>query len=113
MADKSVTSRDLHAEAMDIADRADFKKRKGEIALSLKLFKEAFEKEKEAAMELEENVNCEPTRSVLFRSAGWLAYNAEMFKEALDMAIRGKRFCIHSDIKSELEDLYEAAKAKK
>lgn len=53
------------------------------------LFQEAYELEREAAMMLLHSYDAEPSRSVLFRSAANLAYNANLFNEAKIMAIHG------------------------
>jgi len=98
----------LHNQAMNIYEQGLAIKRK-DVPSAIALFKQAFEIEQRAANILKENVNVEPTRSVLYRSAGWMAFNAGMFKEAHEMAVEGKRFCVHSEIKEELEDLFEAA----
>lgn len=107
---KSKESKILHDKAIDIVDEAELFRRKGNLKRYIELTKEAFQLEKQAALQLEEEVNCEPTRSVLFRSAGWLAFNAGLFSEALDMAVRGKRFCVHTETQEELEELYILAK---
>jgi hypothetical protein len=54
----------------------------------------------------------EPTRSVLYRSAGWLAFNAGRFLWAREMAELGLKTVIHQDIKHELEELLKQATEK-
>lgn len=109
--DSVVTPRLFHRQAMNLYEQGlAIKNNNHESAISL--FKKAFELEKRAADVLKENVNVEPTRSVLYRSAGWMAFHAGMFKEAHEMAVEGKRFCIHNELKEELEDLFEAAYTK-
>jgi two-component SAPR family response regulator len=71
----------LHIEAMRLAQEAD------------DLLRDAFEKEKEAALLLEEHTDFEPTRSVLFRSAASLAVQCGKVNEAEELvrkALKGK-----------------------
>lgn len=103
--------RDLHHQAMSVYEKG-LAAKKNDNDTAIGLFKQAFEFEKQAAEILKENVNKEPTRSALYKSAGWMAFNAGMYKEAHEMAVEGKRFCIHNELKEELEDLFEVAYAK-
>ncbi len=67
------------------------------------LNKKAFILERECAEAIP--IGKEPTRSVLYRSAGWLAMGAEQYEDALMMAEEGLKGSIHSDLKEELLEL--------
>lgn len=76
-----MTVAQLHNKALGLADQAFSQKRKAP-KKAIKLFKEAFEFEKKAALIAEtENVS-EVTLSVLLKSAASLALNAELPREA-------------------------------
>lgn len=95
----------LHSQAMDIADDAFIARRKGLFEHAKSLSKKALEYEKQAALLLANDFSIEPTRSVLFRSAGWLAFNAEEYGEAktmVDYALQGQP---PFEIKEELHEL--------
>lgn len=65
----------LHQQAMDLAEMAEVAKLRGDSIKAKELFKEAFVKEAEAASLLVNNVEVEPARSILHRSAASLAIN--------------------------------------
>lgn len=75
-------SQELHLEAMAKAEAAFLAKKNGDSANYLKLTEAALVKEKEAAWLLFLKMDAEPTRSVLFRSAAWLAFNCGKMREA-------------------------------
>ena len=54
----------------------------GDEETAYELFEKAFEFEKQAALMLINDFDNEPTRSVLFRSAGSLAMNCKKYREA-------------------------------
>ena len=97
---------ELHDKAMNIADDAFIAKREGCFDQFKTLLKEAFYCEKEAALLLVNEFEIEPTRSVLFRSAGWLAFDAEEYDEAKKMVDYGLRGNPPDEIKKELEGLF-------
>lgn len=72
----------LHTEAMKTAGEAFSTQKAGDNLNYLELTKAAFVKEKAAAWELFNKIEAEPTRSVLFRSAAWLAFNCGKIREA-------------------------------
>ncbi len=67
---------------MHIAGEAFAAQRANDFDRYLELTEAAFEKEKEAAWQLFEKLEAEPTRSVLFRSAAYLAFNCGKIREA-------------------------------
>ena len=102
-----MTVRDLHREAMDLAEQSLLARRRGDHEAAASLVVAALEKESAAADLVSEGE--EPTRSVLFRSAGHLALEAGFTKDALDLAIRGLSGEPPSPIKSELAEVLHTA----
>jgi hypothetical protein len=97
--------REIHHKAMALIHEADAALREHNTDAYKELSRQAFELEKEAAMLLVAKFNAEPTRAVLFRSAGWMAYNAEMYKEARQMAYFGLSGNTYTELREELESL--------
>lgn len=64
-----------HQKAMALADEAFFAKRENNLDLAQIQYIKAFECEQKAAMQLVNEYETEPTRSVLFRSAACLLLN--------------------------------------
>lgn len=95
----------LHSKAMDIAEKAFVAKRKGKLKETKKLSVEAFEYERDAALLLLDNFEIEPTRSLLFRSAACLAFDAENYSQARQMADYALQGNPPAEIKEELNDL--------
>jgi len=96
---------DLHKKAMSLTQQAFNAKDKGDNKLALDLFRQAFNYESAAAMHLYYSLEIEPTRSVLFRSAGWLAFNAgdyDMAQNMVDFALE------NPNAKDEVEELQNA-----
>lgn len=83
---------ELHESAMLIAEDAFIYNRKGKLQDTDKaktLFKNAYQKERKAAMLLVEDFSDEFNRALLFKSAARLAFNAGMSKEAAAMTNLG------------------------
>lgn len=97
----------LHKKAMDLAEKAVVAKIKKDLQKSKSLFQEAYEAEREAAFAYADKNSKEPTRSVLFRSAAALALNAELFREAEQMACLGISGTAPVEILEELRDILE------
>ena len=79
----------LHQKAMDEANVAMIAEKKGQQDQALKHYKLAFQYEKEAAMTMAYDFTIEPSRSVLFRSAAFLAIKAKLYQDAERMAAFG------------------------
>lgn len=75
----------LHDRAMELADAGDAARRSGEYDAARELFRNALQLERDAA----EFESTEPSRSILFRSAAWLALEAEEPQEAERLAACG------------------------
>ncbi len=73
---------ELHEAAMDLADQAFIARRKGDSDAANKLSRKAYEQELEAAEQLRDDLNAEPSRSVLYRSAASLAMECGETREA-------------------------------
>lgn len=71
----------LHREAMELADEADLAKLFGERAKFLRITEQAFEKER-AAADLMDDKDVEPSRSVLHRSAATLAWRCGLYEQS-------------------------------
>jgi len=63
-----------------------------------------------AAMCLEKLEDAEPTRSVIFKSAAWCAWDVGFKNEAKLLAEDGLRFCIHEELKKELQEIIDNCK---
>lgn len=72
----------LHREAMDLADQALAAQRRKARNEATQLFRQAFERERAAAILFVNDFEAEPTRSVLLRSAASLALDCQEFREA-------------------------------
>lgn len=105
------TVRELHHQAMELAENIIVKRHNGED------FKDdasrAFDLERQAAqMIVLGGERAEPSRSILYRSAAWLAVNAERYAEAVECAEEGLKGVVHSNVRRELEDVRKIAKRK-
>lgn len=79
----------LHDEAMALADQAFAAKRAGNSIAAQQYFHRAFELEAQAADSIAQDLEAEPTRSVLFRSAATLALHCGLLEEAIKLVQRG------------------------
>jgi hypothetical protein len=99
----------LHQSAMLLAQEAETTR---DTARSQTLFRAAFEKEREAAELLQDRLDLEPTRSVLFRSAASLAVDCRDFAEAERLLEKGLAGRPPADIANEMRDLRRSIPAK-
>ena len=76
------TTSKLHDEAMSLADDAWVKRYEGDFAAYKEVIRAAYEKERAAAESITREVDFEPTRSVLLRSAASLALECGETREA-------------------------------
>jgi hypothetical protein len=97
----------LHIQAMDIAEDAFTLQRKGDEENARKLFKQALDLEQQAAYLLEVKIENEPSRSILFRSAASLAFNAGEFEKAEKLVAQGLIGFPPSEIGEELRDIFD------
>ncbi len=92
---------------MELADKACIARLHGDLKEAERLTREAFEKEREAASCLSDKCECEPTRSVLYRSAASLALECGEQREAerlIGFALSGTP---PNEVAEELRDLLE------
>ena len=73
--------RELHEKAMNLAELAFVAKLEGDLVKASQLFRQAFEKEAEAAKLVPATPSSEPTRSILYRSAASLALDCNEIRE--------------------------------
>ena len=98
-----MTVRELHRDAMaKLKEASVFKelRQKAEFNYALS---QALALESEAANLLKDNVETEPTRSVLYRSAANLAFQLKLFKEAHNLAMEGLNGNPSPELASELQ----------
>ena len=96
----------LHEEAMDLAELADVAKLRGAAEKCSELLTQALEKAVVAADKIASNLDAEPTRSIIHRSAASLAIELGNFNEAerlLAVALAGEP---PAEIAEELRDLF-------
>jgi len=92
-----MNTNELHNEAMRLVQEA--------ILLNIK----ALEIETRAAMSFFDEKDKEPTRSILFKSAGWIAIKCDMFQQAKDLAMCGLGGNPPDEIREELEEILKLA----
>lgn len=109
MATKNI--KQLHNQAMNLAENAFLAQQKGDTNAFILLSKEAFLLEKSAAIMLQNQSDSEPSRSILFKSAAFLAFDAQEFQECRNMityTLLGKPDAI---IKAEMKQLFDETTA--
>ena len=99
--------RELHTKAMDLAEFAFVAKLRGNLGKSDQLSRQAFEYEAQAARLVPDEPSSEPTRSVLYSSAAWLALDCEELREAERLVAAGLAGHPPEDIAEELRELFE------
>jgi hypothetical protein len=103
----------LHLRAMELVDRSILSKQQGDDAGSLELLRSplaqaklsAFEQERSAANLVADQLDSEPTRSVLHRSAASLTVECFQLREAERLIGRALAGNLPPDIADELRDL--------
>jgi hypothetical protein len=95
----------LHREAMEFVDQAVVARQRGDISIGLELARSAFAKERAAADLVAAQLDLEPTRSVLHRSAAVLALECSEFREAERLIGRALAGNPPFEIANELGDL--------
>jgi hypothetical protein len=103
----------VHRKAMLLAQDAHVAQFNGNNTAALPLFSAAFDLEREAALDLADDLAKEPTRSVLFRSAASLAMNCGRFEEGQAMVKMGLAGNPPHEIAEELREVCEKIKTLK
>lgn len=101
----------LHEQAMDMAEMAFVARLRGNEERARDFFEQAFEYEAQAAAKISDNLNAEPTRSVLHRSAASLAFNCGKLDEAERLIAIGLSGHPPAEIAQELRELLEQVNA--
>ncbi len=99
--------RRIHMEAMELVKKANLEFELEKFDEYNSLIEQAFHLEKRAAEHLQENIDAEPTRSVLYRSAANLAFSLKKYKDAYTLAFEGLSGNPYPEIKSELNGLLQ------
>ncbi|MCC5660156.1 hypothetical protein LC608_24900 [Nostoc sp. XA010] len=97
---------ELHKQAMDLAEAAFTAKLRGDSKQVKSSYRQAFEKESQAAALIANQLDAEPTRSVLHRSAATLAIDCGELRAAerlIAIALSGNP---PQEIAQELKDLF-------
>ena len=92
---------------MELADHAAARRRRGFHDQALELTRQAYELERDAAREIENQLEFEPTRSVLHRSAASLALECNEVRAAERLIGRALSGSPPDEIAEELRDLLE------
>jgi hypothetical protein len=95
----------IHSKAMEIAQKAFLMQQNGHQEEFVRLSKEAFLLEKEAALYLLNKKDAEPSRSILFKSAAFLAFDAKEYEECEEMMLEALLGNPDEQIKEELKEL--------
>lgn len=99
----------LHTSAMRLADIALDAKKHGDLIKANNIYRRAMLYERQAAEMLFGDLTQEPTRSVLYRSAGSLALLCGDFREAERLACKGLSGHPPEEIAEELRDVQDNA----
>jgi tetratricopeptide (TPR) repeat protein len=97
---------ELHQQAMDLAEQADLNRLRGDTVQARALLQQALELEAEAARLVADDLEAEPTRSVLHRSAASLAVECGELQIAERLIARALTGNPPADIAEELKDLF-------
>jgi hypothetical protein len=100
---------DLHNKAMELVDQAFLAKRRGNDKKANQLTREALQSETAATELLQQKLDAEPTRSVLYRSAASLALECGEVREAERLISKALSGNPPDEIAEELRDLLEQA----
>ncbi len=106
-------TQELHRGAMELAEKAALSRFQGDAAKAAQLTLAAFELERDAALSIAGQVDLEPTRSVLLRSAASLALECHQPHEAKRLILRALAGEPPSEIATELRDLLEQVRSQK
>lgn len=103
------TVRQLHDQAIGLAQLASVARQKGEFEKAEDLARQAYEYESQAANLIPSDESSEPTRSIMYSSAASLAFQCKKFEESLQLIAKGLSGFPPSQVKEELKVLWEQA----
>lgn len=98
---------ELHDNAMEFMDQAFLARRRGTVDLAVNLSRKAFELEVAAAELVKDDLDAEPTRSILLRSAASLALDCGELREAERLIATALAGNPPNEIAEELRNLLE------
>jgi hypothetical protein len=98
-----------HDQAMALADDADVASSRGDVEGALRLFRLAFDLERQAAEQTATAFELEPTRSILHRSAASLALQLKEYRECERLVCRALAGDPPAEIADELREIWEQA----
>lgn len=101
------TATDWHNDAMIACDYAAIAAKKEEPEEVDKWNRRALRLELVAAYMVKDEENSEPTRSILFKSAGWIAMSLHEYKLARKLAEEGMDGSPPEEVKEELQDILD------
>src|SRR4051794_8562732 len=101
------TVRELHDRAMQLAQDALLARGKSDVELAQSLARQAYELEAQAASMVPLDAASEPTRSILFRSAASLAYQAKELQTAQRLIAQGLCGYPPPRVERELKHLFD------
>jgi len=104
-AEKTRHIRELHEKAMDMAETASVARLRGDAGHAEQLYRQALGYEARAAGMVPALPSCEPSRSILHRSAASLALDCGELREAERLVAAGLAGHPPEDIADELRDL--------
>ena len=99
--------RELHNKAMELAQLAMVARHNLEWKKAESLAKRAYKYEAQAAELIPEDLESEPTRSILYRSSASLAYQCKEFEIAQRLIAKGLSGYPPPQVEQELKDIYE------
>ncbi len=99
------TGREIHHKAMELVHQSFAARNNGDIEKYVELTKQALVFEKEAALMLLDKFEAEPTRSIMFRGAGTLAFNCGEVEQAEELVNHGLKGNPPAEVENELKDL--------
>lgn len=105
-------ARDLHEKAMEFYDEAFFAKRKGDASSANKFSRKALELEIQAAEILKDDLDKEPSRSVLYRSAALIAIDCKEYSQAEELIETALAGNISNTTAEELRELLKRVRYK-
>ncbi|MEH2240361.1 hypothetical protein [Nostoc sp.] len=97
---------ELHKQAMDLAEAAFTAKLRGNVEQASQMSQQAFDKESQAAALIANQIDAEPTRSVLHRSAATLAIECGELQAAERLIAIALSENPPQEIAQELKDLF-------
>ena len=104
---------DLHETAMEFWDEAFFARREGNKSLANEKLRKALELETQAAERLKDELDEEPSRSVLYRSAASMAMSCKEYRQAEKLIATALAGNPPEEIAEELRDLLEEVNLRK